>query len=139
MDRCPVMTNSIEGLTILVVDDSLQMRRLLQGMLTELGIFQVFLAKDGAEALRFLGSCDDMIDLVLCDWKMPKMNGLDLLRQIRSADPDFPFVMVTGQADEQSVVAAKNLGVTSYLVKPFSADQLLKRLRALGRLIAAGA
>lgn len=130
---------SIDHLTVFVVDDSLQMRRLLQGMLTEIGINQVFLAKDGAEALRFLGSCDDMIDVVLCDWKMPKMNGIDLLRQIRSADPDMPFVMVTGQADESSVVAAKNLGVTSYLVKPFSSDQLVKRLRAVSRLMAARA
>lgn len=80
-----------------------------------------------------------MIDVVLCDWKMPKMNGIDLLRQIRSADPDMPFVMVTGQADEGSVVAAKNLGVTSYLVKPFSSDQLVKRLRAVSRLMTARA
>lgn len=128
---------AIDHLTILAVDDSMQMRRLLQGMLTEIGIYQVYLAKDGSEALRFLGDCDDMVDIVLCDWKMPKMNGIDLLRQIRSADPDMPFVMVTGQSDENSVVAAKNLGVTSYLIKPFSSDQLVKRLRSIARLIAA--
>ncbi len=131
------MPMSIEGLTILAVDDSLHMRRLLQGMLGELGIHQVFLAKDGVEALRFLGDCDDMIDIVLCDWKMPRMTGLDLLRQVRTADPDLPFVMITGQAGQQSVLEAKGLGVTSYLVKPFSVDQLAKRLRSLVRLVAA--
>lgn len=133
------MPVSIEGLTILAVDDSLHMRRLLQGMLGELGIHQVFLAKDGVEALRFLGDCDDMIDIVLCDWKMPRMTGLDLLRQVRTADPDLPFVMITGQAGQQSVLEAKGLGVTSYLVKPFSVDQLAKRLRSLVRLVAARA
>jgi len=133
------MSISIENLTILAVDDSLQMRRLLQGMLTELGIHQVLLSKDGVEALRFMVDCEDMIDIVLCDWKMPRMTGLDLLRQIRSVDPDIPFVMITGQADQNSVLEAKGLGVTSYLVKPFSTDQLAKRLRSLARLVAARA
>lgn len=130
------MNDEIAELGVLAVDDSLQMRRLLQGMLSQMGIGQAFVAKDGVEALRFLGECDDMIDVILCDWKMPKMSGIDLLRQVRTVDPDIPFVMVTGLADEASVMAAKGLGVTSYMVKPFSPDQLEKRLNAVARLVA---
>ena len=131
------MDTELHDLSVLAIDDSLQMRRLMQSMLTEIGISQTFMAKDGVEALRFLGECEDLIDVVLCDWQMPKMSGIDLLRQVRTVDPDIPFVMVTGQADEESVVAAKGLGVTSYLLKPFSSAQLEKRLRALTRLVAA--
>lgn len=131
------MTTSIESMGILVIDDSLQMRRLLQSMLAEIGIDQIYMAKDGVEGMRFLGDCDEMVDVVLCDWKMPKMNGIDLLRQVRTVDPDLPFIMITGLSDEKSVLEAKSLGVSSYLVKPFSLAQVTKRLFAMQRLIEA--
>ena len=106
------MSDDVAALGILAVDDSHQMRRLLQSMLAQIGIGQAFVAKDGTEALRFLGECEDMIDVILCDWKMPRMSGIDLLRQVRTVDPEIPFVMVTGLSDEESVMVAKGLGVT---------------------------
>lgn len=129
--------SQLANIGVLVVEDSREMRKILQGMLTELGINQVFLAKDGMEALLFLGDCYDMIDVVMADWNMPNMDGSELLRQIRSADPDLPFVMITGRADKDSVVEAKTHGVSSYIVKPFSIEQLERKLNVMARMIEA--
>jgi two-component system chemotaxis response regulator CheY len=71
-----------------------------------------------------------MIDLVLCDWNMPGRSGLELLQQVRSVGLEVPFVMVTGRADKESVIAAKDAGVTAYISKPFSAAQLEAKMRA---------
>lgn len=112
------------------------MRNILQGMLTDIGIHQVFMAKDGVEALLFMGDCGDLISVVLADWNMPHMDGAELLRQIRTADPDIPFIMITGRADRASVLEAKSSGVSSYIAKPFSVEQLEKKLTAVARLAA---
>ncbi len=118
-----------------LVEDNFEAMSLLKNMLTDLEVSQAYTAKDGKEALDFLGSCDDLIDLVLCDWNMPKMSGLDLLHQVRTVDPDLPFVMITGTADMESVAAAKSSGVTAYIVKPFSQDQLRKKLSLIVRML----
>ncbi len=131
------MQTSIEELRILVVEDSFEAMNLVKGMLTDLGIHEVYTAKDGVEALDFLGSCDDLIDLVLCDWNMPRMTGVEVLRQVRTVDADMPFVMVTGAADQRSVVEAKGSGVTAYLVKPYSANELAKKLSLVARMLRA--
>ena len=70
---------------------------------------------------------------------MPKLSGLDVLRQIRTVDPDMPFIMITGAADSDSVIAAKTSGVTAYIAKPFSQDELKKKLKLILRLIIARA
>lgn len=129
------MTAPLGELRILAVEDNFNALNLLRTMLADIGINQVFTAKDGKEALDFLGAADDMIDVVLCDWKMPRMSGLEVLQQIRTVDPDMPFIMVTGNADKESVLAAKNVGVTSYISKPYSGKQLEKKLRAISRLV----
>ncbi len=131
------MPYSIEGLRILVVEDSFEAMNLVKGMLTDLGIHEVYTAKNGMEALEFLGSCDDLIDAVLCDWNMPRMTGVEVLRQVRTVDADMPFVMVTGAADQRSVIEAKSSGVTAYLVKPYSANQLSKKLSLIARMLQA--
>jgi CheY-like chemotaxis protein len=71
---------------------------------------------------------------VLADWNMPVMDGNELLRQIRSADPDIPFIMITGRADRNSILEAKNSGVSSYIAKPFSVEHLEKKLVAVARI-----
>lgn len=124
----------LDGLGVLVVEDSAEMRKILQGMLTDIGINQVFLAKDGMEALLFMGDCGDMIDMVLADWNMPIMDGGELLRQIRSADPDVPFIMISGRVDKNSILEARSSGVSSYIAKPFSVGQLQKKLTAVARM-----
>ena len=122
-------------LKILAVEDNKQTMRLLQNMLAEIGIRQVFTAETGREALDFLGDCEELVDVILCDWKLPEMSGFDVLRQVRAADRDIPFLMVTGTSDPKSVLQAKNSGVTGYLVKPFSKADLKKKIRLLQRVL----
>ncbi len=66
---------------------------------------------------------------------MPRMSGLEVLKQIRTCDPDLPFIMVTGNAEQDAVVEAKSLGITGYIKKPFSADQLMKKLALVQRIV----
>jgi len=116
---------------VLAVEDQSQARKVLQMSLKELGVNQIFTADDGQEALNFLGSCGDLVNIVICDWNMPRMTGLDLLKQIRSADPDLPFLMVTGRADQDSVMEAKTDGVSAYIAKPYSVKELERKLNYL--------
>ncbi len=128
--------DDIRDLRVLVIDDSLEAVNLIRAMLQELGLNQVFVSKDGKDALDFLGACDDLVNVILCDWNMPRLSGIELLRQVRSVDPDFPFIMVTGAADLNLVKEARATGVTGYILKPFSARELEKKLRAVARLLA---
>lgn len=88
-------------------------------------------------ALDFMGFADgdDSVDVILCDWNMPRLSGLELLKQIRTCGPDLPFLMITGNADLEAVVEAKTYGVTGYIRKPFSADQLRKKLNVISRIV----
>ena len=104
---------------------------MIRGMLTELGITQIFEASDGKEAMVFTDNALDMIDVVICDWNMPKLSGLELLRQMRSVSPDIPFLMITGRSDVDSVSQAKASGVTAYVRKPFSPAHLEIKLRVI--------
>lgn len=123
----------LSSLSILVVDDEVSVTRLLRMMLSDLGVTQVFTAKNGKEALEMLGEFDEDIDLVICDWNMPGCNGLDLLKQIRTVDPKLPFLMLTARADIASVKEARDFGVSDYLKKPFSAEGLKKKTLAQAR------
>ena len=100
-----------------------------------MGAHQIFMEKDGKEALDFLGDCDEMINVIICDRNMPRVTGFEVLRQVRTVDPDIPFMMLTGAADQESVRIAKENGVTSYLAKPFSQDDLEKKLRQFLRIL----
>ncbi|MDY0030270.1 MAG: response regulator [Pseudobdellovibrionaceae bacterium] len=122
---------SIKDLKILVVDDQLEVRAMIRNMLTELGITQIFEAADGKEAMVFTDNAMDMIDIVICDWNMPKMSGIDLLKQMRSVYPEVPFLMITGRSDVESVSMAKSSGVTAYIRKPFSPAHLEIKLRVI--------
>lgn len=123
--------DGIKHLKVLIVDDQLEVRSMLRGMLSELGISQIFEAADGKEAMQFTDNAMDMIDVVICDWNMPKMTGIELLRQMRSVYPEVPFLMVTGRSDMDSVTQAKASGVTAYIRKPFSPAHLEIKLRVI--------
>jgi two-component system chemotaxis response regulator CheY len=131
--------NDVSDLKILAVEDHPQTLKLLQSMLADLGIRQVFTAQTGREALDFLGDCEELVDVILCDWNLPKMSGNEVLRQVRSANRDIPFLMVTGTSDPKSVLQAKKNGVTGYLVKPFSKADLKKKIHLLQRVLYARA
>jgi two-component system chemotaxis response regulator CheY len=121
--------NDLNGLKVLVIDDTHEARIMLKNMLTEIGITQIFEAGDGREGMKFMDTAFDFVDIILCDWNMPKMEGIDLLRQLRSVDPDFPFMMITGRGDITSVSEAKGAGVSGYILKPYSMAQMETKLR----------
>lgn len=123
------MDTDLSKVKILLVDDQNDARAMMRNMLGELGITQIFEASDGREALRFMDSAFDFVDVVVCDWNMPSMSGVEFLKQIRSVDPKLPFLMVTGRSDMESVVEAKSAGVNGYIRKPFSPAQLEVKLR----------
>jgi len=122
---------SLSDLKILLVEDEEEARSMMREMLSDLGVTQIFEAADGREALGFLDSAFDFIDLLICDWNMPNMNGVELLRQLRSFDPSVPFLMVTGRDDMESVMEAKTSGVTAYIRKPFTPKELEAKLRIM--------
>src|ERR1043166_8134833 len=107
---------------ILVVDDSSTMRRILVKTLERLGYPGSIEAAGGREALDLLEASS--VDLVVVDWNMPGMSGLELVRAIRSkpSAQDLPILMVTGNAGSEDVVRAVRSGITGYIVKPFSSE-----------------
>ncbi|MGH1376229.1 MAG: response regulator [Alphaproteobacteria bacterium] len=125
--------NRLEDLKILVVDDQAETRTMIRNMMIELGITQIFESPDGRQALTFIDAAFDFVDLIICDWNMPELTGVELLRQIRSADPDMPFLMITGRGDMDSVIEAKSCGVSGYVRKPFSPAQLEAKIRIVAQ------
>lgn len=117
-----------KGMRILVVDDFQTMRRIVINLLRQLGFTNVVEAADGMLALEKVR--DDNIDLVVSDWNMPNMSGMEFLRALR-ADEQYktlPFIMVTAEGKKENVIAAVQAGVSNYIVKPFNAATLKEKL-----------
>lgn len=123
--------SSAKNLQILIVDDQQSMRELTKHCLNQIGINQVTAAKSGEEALDKLSKAK--FDLIISDWNMDGISGLELLTTIRSNPviKKLPFIMATGQKDKAQVMVAKEAGVNNYIVKPFSAADLRKRVEAV--------
>ncbi|VAX18886.1 Chemotaxis regulator - transmits chemoreceptor signals to flagellar motor components CheY [hydrothermal vent metagenome] len=116
------------NLRVLVVDDFATMRKIEKNILGQLGIKNVDEADDGTTALPKVQQ--NQYDIILLDWNMPQMSGLELLKAIR-ADPNtknVPIVMVTAEALKDNIVAAAQAGVNDYIVKPFTAAVLEEKL-----------
>ena len=116
---------------ILLVDDLTSMRKVVRKLLGSLGFTNVREARDASEAVQMLSLSE--FDLIISDWNMPTMSGHQLLEFVRSGarHEGVPFVMLTVQSDKESVLAAKESGVSDYLVKPFTADELESKLQRL--------
>ncbi|MDY6820655.1 MAG: response regulator [Deferribacterota bacterium] len=111
---------------ILVVDDSLTMRRIIKNTLQKLGFKNFLEGSNGVEALDVMGKSDEQIDLIILDWNMPEMDGLEYLKAIRSSDEykNIPVLMVTTEAAKEDILTALKHGVNNYIVKPFTPDTL---------------
>lgn len=122
---------SAKNLQILVVDDQQSIRDLTRHCLKQMGINQVEVAKSGEEALGVLGKTK--FDLIISDWNMDGISGLELLNKVRNNPvlKKLPFIMATGQKEKSQIVAAKEAGANNYIVKPFSAADLKKRVEAV--------
>ena len=113
---------------ILVVDDYKTMVRIVRNLLNQLGFHDVDEANDGASALAKLRA--RRFGLVISDWAMEPMNGLELLQQVR-ADPELktlPFIMITAENRAERVAKAEQAGANGYIVKPFTAETLSDRI-----------
>ncbi|QCG88388.1 response regulator [Azospirillum sp. TSH100] len=113
---------------VLVVDDESGPRALVVSILQELGIGHVDTAADGQEALERFQADGAAYDLIVCDWMMPRLSGLDLLKQVRTARGDLPFLMVTALATLEAVKKALAHQVSGYIAKPFTPDQLEEKI-----------
>ncbi|NYZ12102.1 response regulator [Azospirillum sp. RWY-5-1] len=112
----------------LVVDDEEGPRRFVGSVLSDLGLGAVETAVDGRDALDRLDGREDAFQVIVCDWMMPRVSGLDVLRQVREKRLDLPFLMVTALATQKAVERAAALHVTAYIAKPFTPDQLEEKL-----------
>ena len=116
------------NMNVLVVDDYKTMLRILRNLLRQLNFSNIAEAENGAEALQKLR--ETSFGLVVSDWNMEPMTGIQLLREVR-ADPKLkhiPFVMITAESKSENVIAAKEAGVSNYIVKPFNAETLKSKL-----------
>ena len=117
-----------KDMAILVVDDYKTMLRIIRNLLKQLEFNNVDEATDGSEALKKLRDKD--YGLVISDWNMEPMTGLQLVREVRSDKKlkKLPFIMVTAESKTENVVAAKEAGVSNYIVKPFNAETLKQKM-----------
>ena len=120
-----------KSMPILIVDDYKTMLRIIRNLLQQLEFSNIDEASDGGSAFARLK--EKRYGLVISDWNMQPVTGLDLLRQVR-ADPalaDLPFIMVTAESKTENVVAAKAAGVNNYIVKPFNAETLRTKISSV--------
>ncbi|MET4895191.1 chemotaxis response regulator CheY [Morganella morganii] len=117
-----------KDLNFLVVDDFSTMRRIVRNLLKELGYNKIEEAEDGVDALEKIRA--GQIDFVVADWNMPNMDGLELLKTIRTDDAlkHIPVMMVTAEAKKENIIAAAQAGASGYVVKPFTAAILEEKL-----------
>lgn len=118
-----------KDMNVLIVDDYKTMLRIIRNLLNQIGFKNVDEATDGSMALDMLKN--KTYGLVISDWNMEPMTGLDLLKGVRAANDQHkavPFIMITAESKTENVVAAKQAGVNNYIVKPFNAETLRQKI-----------
>jgi len=120
-----------KGMHILVVDDYNTMRRIIRNLLKQLGFEHVDEAAHGGEALIKLH--EKPFGLVISDWNMEPVTGMELLKNVRADEKlkNLPFIMVTAESKPENVIAAKQAGVSNYIVKPFNAETLKTKMSSV--------
>lgn len=115
--------------SVLVVDDDKAISNLIKNVLQNLGFGTVVVVHNAIEALDILEKTP--VDLVISDWEMPQMNGVEMTRRIRAMDSNTrftPIIMLTGHGEKQEIEMARDCGITEYIIKPFTAKSLCSRL-----------
>lgn len=114
---------------LVVVDDSSTMRRIIKNTLARLGYKEVFEAEDGKLGWELVNQHDDL-GMLITDWNMPVMNGLELVKKVRKDErfKDLPIIMVTTEGGKAEVITALKAGVNNYIVKPFTPQVLKEKL-----------
>ncbi len=119
------------SMRVLVVDDFATMRKIIKNILTQLGFRNIIEADDGTTAWEILQK--EPVDLIISDWNMPKMSGLELLKKVRADErlKDIPFLMVTAEAQKENIIEAAKYKVSQYIVKPFTPETLKEKLEKI--------
>jgi CheY-like chemotaxis protein len=131
----PQVLAEFEKLRVLVADDEEEIRDLIQEILGDLGIVRVHMAENGEMAWQRLSRSKLDYDMVISDWLMPRMDGLELLRKMRQFGLETLFIMLTVKVTGQAVAAAVESGVTLYIAKPFTYGDFSKKVSALAKQI----
>jgi len=126
---------AIKKINILIVDDMEAIRSMINSCLKHLGVEHVFMDVNGEVAWKTLN--EKRVDLVICDWDMPKVSGLELLKRIRASEHynHIPFLMLTATTKREHIVDAINAGTSDYLTKPFKPKELEYRVIKLLRKV----
>lgn len=123
----------LPSIKVLIVDDDHYMRKVVRAMLMAIGVKHIHEANDGPAGLQAIR--ENSPDVVIVDWEMPMMDGLQFIRQVRSPEafpiPDVPIILLTGHGDRWRVIEAARFGVHEYLLKPVSTKALLDRIAAV--------
>lgn len=133
------MEIELKDTIILLVEDDQNVRSSIKAMLQEMGISMIYEAADGQQALKTLDEINEhaqsgykeKVSMIICDWNMPHKTGIEFLREVRQIDPKLPFLMVTARSDQESVSAAIENKVTSYIRKPFTYLDLSKKVSSI--------
>jgi len=118
------------NMNVLIVDDYKTMLRIIRNLLKQLGFENVDDATDGTMAFEILNKGEKTFGLIISDWNMEPMTGIELLRKVRADEKlkTIPFIMITAESKSENVIAAKEAGVSNYIVKPFNAETLKAKL-----------
>ncbi len=124
-----------QNMSALVVDDARAIRSILKRLLAEIGFENIYEAEDGQKGLDALNE-HGRVDLVLADWNMPEMNGLEMVRSIRAQEDmrDMTIMMVTTESEYEKIVRALAAGANEYVMKPFTKEVIVEKLELLGLL-----
>lgn len=121
------------GLRVLLAEDEEMATKLARGALRLTGITDIVYCRDGAEAVKALDADRGSFQLVISDWNMPTISGIELLRYVRMHHSGLKFIMLTGRKQTDAVLQARELDVDAYVVKPFSPEALKKKIEVLFR------
>lgn len=118
-------------IAILVADDSIGIRMIAKKIFKKLGYSNVVVVDDGSTAMEHLDK--NSVDLVVADWNMPELSGIDLAKKMRQVDSlkDIPFLLVTAEEDQDAIMEALRAGVNNYMTKPYDAKILQKKIEKM--------
>ncbi|MBT5515656.1 MAG: response regulator [Rhodospirillaceae bacterium] len=131
-------SSDLSTIEVLVCDDDTVILRIMEHILSELGIGRVQSTSNPKTALQLLKEpVAKPFDIFVCDWKMPEMSGIELLRRVRALGMSTQFVMLTGNATPEAVSEAVELGVDAYIAKPFTAEQVQQKITTVAKRVLA--
>lgn len=126
--------DEFSGVRILLIEDQLFIRSMTARMLSGIGFKDILQARDGKEAIDLMSSVGETVDVILCDLKMPNMDGFEFVTKLRTLPLEsvarVPVVVLTGTSDSDSVQRLRTLGIAGYIVKPASTQTIVERVRA---------